>query len=181
MFDRLIELVIQFIELFRFFQVVKTYQGGVILRLGKFKRNAKVGFNWLLPFYIDEVIHCNVVTETMLVGPQSLTTRDGKQVVVSTVITFKVEDPKIFLLEIEGANRVIEDSTFGEVSDWVTSRTWGQLVEADVANELSKKMRRRAKVFGVEIQRVQIVDLTTSRSIRLLQSISTSYAPNKEF
>lgn len=181
MFDRLIDLIIQFIEMFRILQVVKVYQGGVVLRFGKFHSLAKVGINWLIPFYVDEVIHCNVVTETMLVGPQSLTTKDGRQVVISTVVTFRVEEPKIFLLEIEGANRVIEDSTFGNVSEWVTNRTWEELVKADVGNELTKLLRRRAKGYGVEIMRVQIVDLTTSRSIRLLQSVSTSYAPEKAF
>lgn len=181
MFDRLIDLIIQFARLFQVFAVLRCYQGGVILRFGKFHRMAKVGVNWVLPFTIDELIHCNIVVETMLVGPQSLVTKDARSVVISTVVTFKVEDPKVFLLEIEGANRVIEDSTFGEVSDWVTERTWQELVESDVANKLSIKLRRRAKAYGVDVQRVQVVDLTPSRSIRLMQSITTGYAPSKEF
>lgn len=181
MFDKLIDLVIQFIRLFQCFAVLRCYQGGVILRFGKLHRDAKIGFNWKWPFDIEEMIHTNIVTETMLVGPQSLVTKDKKHIIISTVVTFKVDNPRVFLLEIEGANRVIEDSTFGEVSDWVTERTWDELVESDVANKLSIKLRKRAKGYGVDVIRVQIVDLTESLSIRLMQSISTSYAPSKEF
>ena len=153
----------------------------MILRFGKLNRDAKVGFNWLWPFNIEELIHTNVVIETMLVGPQSLVTKDKKHIIISTVVTFRVDNPRIFLLEIEGAARVIEDSTFGEVSDWVTERTWDELVASDVSHKLSIQLRKRAKGYGVDIIRVQIVDLTESRSIRLMQSVTTAYAPGKDF
>ena len=175
MFDKLIDLIIQFARLFQIYAIVRCYQGGVILRFGKFHRLAPPGRNWIWPLAIEELLSTDMVIETMLVGPQSLITRDGKKIVISTVVTFRVDDAKVFLLEIEGTNRVIEDSTFGEVSDWVTARTWDELVASEVANELTKKLRRRAKTYGVDIIRVQLVDLTQSPSLRLMQSVTTSY------
>lgn len=181
MFDKIIEFVVRFAKLFQFFTIVPQYQGSIILRLGKFHRSAATGFNWLIPAYIEKELSASIITETMLVGPQSLQTKDGKEIIISTVVTFRVDDPRTFLLEIEGTTRVIEDTAFGEVAAWVTEQTFEELVAADINAKLTSKLRRRARAYGVEIIRVQIVDLTKSRSIRLMQSVSTSYAPGKEF
>lgn len=164
-----------------FFALVRQYEGGVVLRLGKFHRMAHPGFCWIWPLMIEEVITTSVVVETMIVGPQSLKTKDGQLVVISTVITFEITDPKIFLLEIQGASRVIEDSTYGVVSEWVSLHTWEELLDPDLGGKLSRAVRALAKKYGVNIIRVQIADFTKSRSLRLMQSVTQSYAPTKEF
>lgn len=146
------------------------WQRAIILRFGKFHREIGPGIELLWPFYIERPIKVNVVPETMLVGPQSVTTRDDVSVVLSVVVTFSIEEVRKFLLEIEGAHQVIEDSTFGVVSAFILSKTWGELQAIDVANELSKKVRQRAKAYGVNIVSVQICDITRSRSLRLMQS-----------
>lgn len=181
MFDKLIELVKQFGRLFLFWEVVPAYDGGVIMRLGKFHRLTKEGWNWIWPFLIEVVITTNVVTETMLVGPQSLLTGDGKQVVITTVITFNKDDVKTFILDINGGDRVIDDAAPGVIAELIMQHSFDQLLDMDIGNELSKMMRRFAKRYGVNIQRVQIVDFSTIRSLRLLQSVTQSYTPHKEF
>jgi regulator of protease activity HflC (stomatin/prohibitin superfamily) len=169
MLDRLVDLIVASLRLFLFFTVVPTYSRGVVLRFGRFNRIADPGFHWMWPFNIEELIATNVVPETMNVGPQSLTTKDGVSVVIGTVVTFGIEDVKRFLLEIEGANQVVEDSTYGAVSKLVMEKTWAQLGEIDLPNELTKAVRRQAKRYGVDVVQVQISDFTRSRSFRLMQ------------
>lgn len=170
MFDRLVDFLIQFLDLFRFFVVIPSYGDGVVLRFGKFHRLTHPGFHFIWPFKIEEVLSTNVVTETMPVGPQSLTTKDGVSIVISTVVTFRKTDVKTFLLEIEGAGQVIEDATYGIVAQFVMGHSWDELREGmDMANELTKAVRRQAKKYGVDIITVQISDFTRSRSYRLMQ------------
>jgi regulator of protease activity HflC (stomatin/prohibitin superfamily) len=172
--DRLVDLLIQAIRLFQFFTVVMDYERGVILRLGRFHRLANPGFHWMWPFNAESLIYTNVVPETMNVGPQSLTTKDGVSVVVGGVVTFAVEDAHKFLLEIEGGNQVIEDATYGIVSRFVMDKTWDELRACDIAGELSKAVRRQAKRYGVNVQTYQISDFTRSRSFRLMASPSVA-------
>jgi len=172
MFDKLIDLFISFIHLFQFFFVIDCYQRGVVLRFGHLHRLAEPGFHWLWPFSAEKYLAVSVVPETMIVGPQSLTTHDGQSVIVSTVVTFSVSEVQKFLLEVEGAHQVIEDSTYGSVSTFFLERTWEQLRGAEVSNELAKVVRRQAKRYGVEILNVQICDFTLSRSLRLMQQFS---------
>lgn len=178
MFDRLVDFIIQFLDLFRFFTVVPCYAGGVMLRLGKFNRMLLPGFHWKWPFRIEEALSTNVVPETMPVGPQSLTTKDGTSVVISTVVTFSIVDVKTFLLGIEGAGQVIEDATYGIVAQFVMSHGWEELREGlDMANELTKAVRRHAKKYGVDVLTVQIADFTRSRSYRLMQPMHGHFSP----
>jgi len=172
MFDKLIDLFISFIHLFQFCFIIDSYQMGVVLRFGRPHRVAAPGFHWLWPINVEKCLSVSVVPETMIVGPQSLTTKDGVSVIVSTVVTFSVNDVQKFLLEVEGAHQVIEDSTYGTVSTFVLERTWAGLQDVDVSNELAKAVRRQAKRYGVEIVNVQICDFTRSRSFRLMQQFN---------
>ena len=157
------------------------YEGSIILRLGKFRKKAKVGFNWIAPFVIDRVLGCNIATHTLVVGPQSLMTKDGKQIVITTVITCTVEDSAPFILEINGGMTALDDAATGVVSRLIMGHTLEELLAMDIANELTKDVRRFAKPWGVGISRVQLSDFTVMRSIRLLQSMAHSYPERKEF
>jgi regulator of protease activity HflC (stomatin/prohibitin superfamily) len=170
--DRIVDLLIQCIRLLQFFTVIADYERGVILRLGRFNRLANPGFHWMCPLNVETLLYTSAVPETMNVGPQSLTTKDGASVIVGGVVTFSIEDAHKFLLEIEGGNQVIEDSTYGIVSRFVMDRTWAELGQIDIAGELTKAVRRQAKRYGVNVQTYQISDFTRSRSFRLMASPS---------
>lgn len=168
MLDKLVEFLVSIIRLFQFFAVVPEFAGGVILRLGTFNRIAK-RFNWVWPFNIEEVLSTSVVTETMTIGPQSLTTKDGVSVVISIVITFFVSEVKTLLLHIEGAGQVIEDSAYGVVSDFVLKHTWADLIEEDIPGRIVIPIRRKAKKYGVSVETAEIIDFTRSKSYRMMQ------------
>lgn len=181
MFDRLIDLIKQFGRFFVFWYVADPYEGGVILRLGKFHRMVKVGMNWIWPFGYERVLLANCATHTLIIGPQSLMTKDGKQIVLTCVITCTVDEPKQFILEINGGLAALDDAATGVVSKLIMEHTLPDLQAMDISNELTKDVRRFAKAWGIGITRVQLIDFTMTRSIRLLQSIAQTYPERKEF
>lgn len=168
MIDKLVDFLLNVLGLFKFFYTLNPYQMGVLLRLGKFKKVISPGFGFCYPFGIDQILAENVVLETINVGPQSLTTKDGIGIVVSSIITFKIEDVKTFLLEVEGRNNAIEDCSYGAISGFFLTKTWDSLFELDLSNELSKIVRRSAKKYGVDIISVQLCDFSRCRSLRLV-------------
>lgn len=172
MLDKLVDLLIACARWFQFCIIVRDYEGGVCLRLGRYKRLLTPGFHWLWPFHIEEALLCNVVWETIITQPQSLTTKDGVGMVGSFVVTFMVYDPRLFLLEVFNALNVVEDSTMGNVSRMVEDSTWDEIRADGWAEKLTSMVKRRAKPYGVSILSVQPADLTRSRSIRLIQQIA---------
>jgi regulator of protease activity HflC (stomatin/prohibitin superfamily) len=181
MFDKIFDFIKQFARFFVFWYVQDPYNGALIIRLGKVWKKASPGLNWMLPFLIDMVIECNVSTHTLVVGPQSLVTKDGKPVVITTVITCTVEDVEPFLLQVNGGMTALDDAATGVVSRLVMGNTWDQLLAMDIANELTKDVRRFAKPWGVGISRVQLSDFMQMRSLRLLMSQNHIYPDRKEF
>lgn len=167
MFDRLVDLVIQCIGLFKPWEVVACYESGVVLRFGRHHRTLGAGFHWVWPLGIEHVFTANIVTNTTNLGVQSLTTKDGHSISISGLLTWKIIDAPKFLLEVEGGGEAIADLTFGAVADLVQSHTWEQVSEPEFPARVATKLRRRAGRYGIEIERLQFSDLTRCRSLRL--------------
>lgn len=168
MFDRLIQFILDSLRQFQFFAVVRVYEAGVVLRFGKFNRMAHIGFNWLFPFSVEELLFDHTILKTQAIGPQSVTTKDGRACVITAVIMYKIEDMKQFLLEVEHGLMVLENLACGIMSRKVMDHTWEELCAMDLADEIAKVIRRQAKKIGVEVTQVQVTDFTQSLSFRLI-------------
>lgn len=170
MFDKLVDLVVQFLDLFKFWEVLDAYQRGVILRLGKFNREVGPGIHWLIPLGIDRVVEINVVTRTHDLRQSIITLKDGSTVCVSVVVRFNIRDAKKAILEVDGLEDVIKDSVFGNVSAYARSCTWEELNSPTLEENLTKACRKQAFRYGVEVESVVFSDLCRTRAIALLKS-----------
>jgi len=167
MFEKLIDFLLQFIEQLFPFVIVKQTTKGVRLRFGKFLDILDPGFHWKISFF-DEVLPQTVVWTTFSMPSQSLTSKDGKDVVVKGVIKYRVVDIQIFALEVWDAIDAISDMTQGIIFDIVKDKTWEELQTIDLKPLITRKARLEAKRWGIEIETVTLSDLAKIRSIRLL-------------
>lgn len=166
MFDKLIDFLIGFIDKALPIVIVNEYDGGVLLRGGKFVK-VLTGGAWYfkIPFW-DEPITTTVVTTTMALPEQSLTTKDGKQVVVSCIVKYSVGDVKILLLETFDANDAISDTTQGIIKQVITESNYKEITN-DIDKEITTKARREAKRWGVDIDKVTLTNFGEIISVRL--------------
>lgn len=139
----------------------------MVLRFGKFQRKLEPGLHWIYPFGIDRVLEDNVVPTTRGLSPQSLVTSDGHSVTVAVLVTFQTSDVKKLLLEIEGAESVMIDATYGIVAAEVGKTPWDDLRTEAFAERVTKNVRRRAFRYGIEVLQVQFSDIAKCRSHRL--------------
>jgi len=166
--EQLLDLIRDFWDRIFPFSIVPQYESGLVLRFGLYHRQPKSGFVWKWPF-IEEVITCRNTTTTMNVEPQTLTTKDGKNVIVSSIVKYRIVDPKIFLLEVEDAFDAIADICQGETKRLIVDRTWDECTTNDLDNEIQKKTKSSAKRWGIDVDLVTITELAIVRSYRLLQ------------
>lgn|SRR5574342_493811 len=146
--------------------IVREYQAAVQLRLGRYRRTVGPGWYWAWPF-IETALVEDVVTCTLNLHPQSLTTSDGHTIVAQAVVTCHVSDVKKLLLEVEGKEGVLVDSAMGLIAAMVAERTWAQVVAPDFPEAVTKKVHRRALRFGIEVEAIQFSDIAKARSLRL--------------
>ncbi len=168
MFDKLIDLLISSIKLFIPFCVVNEFDGALVLRFGKFHRELCAGFHWIYPLGIEQVLSCEICLCTVDLKPQSLTTRDEENIVLTATVSYRVEDPKIYLLKVMNSAAVIEDSSTGIIHEFISKSTWNDLTTNDLAYELEKSIRRKAKNFGIAVDSVYLKDFQKCRAYRII-------------
>lgn len=173
MLEKLADFMVGFLRFLQFVTIVSEYQAGVVLRFGRFAREARPGALFFLPFMIERVLITNVVDESMVVGPQSLTTRDGVGVVVSSVVVFRVYDSKHFLLELEDGNRHLQNLASCVVAGHVSAATWNEMKNGLPGACFDDAVRIFTEC-GATCVKLQLVDFARSRPIRLLGSSSVA-------
>lgn len=167
MFDKLLDFITNWIEQFLPVFIIRHYEMGVLLRLGKYKNTLSPGWYFKIPF-ADEVIVQHVVVTTLSLPPQSLYTKDKQNIVVKGLVKYKISDVKIFLLEVYDAQDAIADMTQSIIKNIVMDKTLEECIDSEIDNTLTKKARVEARKWGVEIQQVTLTDLAPIRSFRII-------------
>lgn len=168
MLDRLIDLIIEFLHLFKFWQVVDPYEEALVLRLGRLNRHITCGWHAIIPFGVERVMDEHVVPAVRVMENESATTKDGKSIAFRAVATYRVRDIEKVLLEVEDGNHAVVDACVGEVARVLRESTWAEINEPEFLDKVTAAARKRAFRFGVEIMGIQFATLTLCRSIRLM-------------
>jgi regulator of protease activity HflC (stomatin/prohibitin superfamily) len=80
-------------------RIVRQYEGGVVLRFGRFLAVRPPGLNLIIPL-IDRMYLIDTRTVTLTVEPQEIITRDNVTIKVDAVVYFAVVDPMKALLQV---------------------------------------------------------------------------------
>lgn len=168
MFDKLIDVVINFIDLFYFVRVVDAWERGIVLRLGQVHRNVRPGLVFHLPFGIERVV-CEDVNDRVAdnMPTQSLTTADGVGVVLTPLVVYAVKNVKRLVLRAGGKEEAVVDSVCGVISDHVARVNWADLHTEEFQQTVLSAANERASYWGVAIRAVAFKDLVKTRSLRI--------------
>ena len=163
----MIELLVQFISSFRCLYTITPGQAGVLCRLGKFKRTLGPGLYFVTPF-IDDFTIVPTAEQINDLRAQSITTSDGKSVLISGKIRYVVTDAAAAIHNVLNFDDSLADEALGLIATEGMKRTWIQcLSHEDLANEIEKDIRRTAKVWGISISGFTITDMVEHRVVRV--------------
>ncbi len=167
MFDKLIDFCISIIDHINPIFIIREYQEAVFLRNGKFKKVLSKGIHFKYPF-VDEYIQQHIMLTTLTLPSQSLVTKDGKDIVIKSVVKYRIKDVKVFCLELFDSVDAISDISQGIIKEIIMDRDWDSCISNDIDNLLTKKIRSEVKKYGVEIEQVTLTDIAKIRTIRLI-------------
>lgn len=165
MFDKLIDFLIQFGKDLLLWTIVEQWNEAVHLRFGKFIAVRKPGIHFKLPF-MDSVLETAVITQSVNLPAQTLTTLDEQGIVLKAIIRYKVTDVKKYLLNVMHANDVLIDTTQGIIRDIVEITNWEDLV--DVNSKITNEVKEYVEKWGIEIEAITITDLAIVKTFRIL-------------
>jgi membrane protease subunit HflK len=164
MLDRLVDLLVRFGMDMLPFVIIEQWNGAVQLRCGKFIKVLSPGIHFKIPFF-DSVIECPVITQSVNLPSQTLTTLDEQSIVLKSIIRYKVSNVRTYLLGVMHANDVLIDTTQGIIRDVVEMTTWPGLV--DVNSQITNEVKEYVVRWDIEIEAVTITDLGLVKSFRI--------------
>lgn len=170
LFEKLFDFFSEFLYALKFWHVLGEDEIGIIQRLGMYQRDLAHGFNWKWPVIEEANITSGALDSTALVA-QTLTTSDSHQVTLRGVLTYRVIDARKYILGCENAESVVNDVGTCVVAEVVPTMTLADVLKDDVfAKELQKKMRARAKKWGIHVESFGLADRVKTRVYRIIGS-----------
>ena len=164
MFDKLVALIERFGYQLMPFVIIEQWNAGVHLRYGKYINTLNSGIHFKIPFF-DSIMETPVITQSVNLPSQTLTTLDEQSIVLKSIIRYRVNDVRTYLLSVMHANDVLIDTTQGIIRDVVEMTTWDGLV--DVNSQITNEVKEYVVRWGIEVEAVTITDLGIVKSFRI--------------
>ena len=164
MLDKLVDLLVRLGRDMLPFVIIEQWNGAVQLRYGKWIRNLSGGIHFKIPFF-DSIIESPMITQSVNLPSQTLTTLDEQSIVLKSIIRYRVSNIQTYLLSVMHANDVLIDTTQGIIRDVVEMTRWNDLV--DVNTQITNEVKEFVVKWGIEVEAVTITDLGIVKSFRI--------------
>jgi regulator of protease activity HflC (stomatin/prohibitin superfamily) len=148
-------------------RIVKQYEEGVLLRLGRVLGTRKPGLRLIVPV-VDVMHRVSLRIVTMPIQSQGIITRDNVSVDVSAVAYFRVVDPVKSVVAIENVYAAIDQIAQTTLRKVVGQHTLDEtLSETDAINLDIREILDVATVeWGVQVTLVELKDIQLPDSMK---------------
>ncbi len=152
-------------------RVVRPTQRGLIERLGKYRRLAVPGFNWIIPM-VDRMYRINITEMMVDAQPQEIITNDNLNARVDAQVYFKVKDDeesvknsqyRVFDYKFQIVNlaRTTLRNIIGTLSLKSANSERGK-----INTELQKTLRDETAHWGIEIVRTELKEIDPPKDVQ---------------
>jgi regulator of protease activity HflC (stomatin/prohibitin superfamily) len=161
-------------QLFPRILIVRATHGGVKSVRGEHVKLLLPGLHVYWPMMTDVEV---IVTarQTLAIPDQVMATKDGKKVVVKTLVVYKIPDPVRAIGKLNwDVDTTINDMTQAAVVRVVATHTYDEIMagirDESLTKTLTKETRRELRQFGVHVSRCKLVDFADCKVFKLLMS-----------
>ena len=152
-------------------RIVRPTHRGLIERLGKYKRFAKSGFNWIIPV-IDRLFQINVTEVMVDAQPQEIITNDNLNARVDAQVYFKVKNDEISVKNSQyNVNNYqwqivnLARTTLRNIIGTLTLKS-ANSERGKINSELQKTLRDETGSWGIEIVRTELKEIDPPKDVQ---------------
>ena len=162
-------------------RVVKVSESLVIERLGKYKKTATAGLNFIWPFIERVRAKVDLREQTLEINPQIFMTKDNVALKIDTVVFYQIIDPKSSVYEVQNLSSSIKYLTQTTMRDVIGKmELTTALTSRDAINsELRQTLDEATDKWGCKVTRVEIKNIDPPKDIReKLKKSSSNFNSN---
>ena len=166
--------VIGAVVIFFFFagiRIVRPVERGLIERLGRYKRFATPGFNWIIPI-IDRMIKINITERMVNAEPQEIITKDKLNARVDAQVYFKVKDNENSVKDSQYNVNIYEDQIVS-LARTTLRNIIGTLSLNDansgrdkINQELMGTLLKETKSWGIDVVRTELKEIDPPKDVQ---------------
>jgi len=147
-------------------RVIKQYEKGLVIRLGRYDHTAGAGLVFLIPF-IDSLIRVDMREQVLNVLPQSVITADNVVVTVDAVIYYKIVDPVKAEFEISNFNFAVTTLAQTNLRNLIGDKQLDETLTArDMINaSLREVLDESTNPWGVKVTKVELQKIDPPQDI----------------
>ena len=168
------QLIETFYRFFPHILIVRATHGGVKWVRGKNIKPLSPGLHiyWPLTTEVEVMV---TARQTLAIPDQVLATKDGKKVVVKTLVVYKIRDVVHAIGRVNwDVDATITDLTQSAVVRVVATHDYDEIMagirDESLTKTLTKETRRELRQFGVHVTRCKLVDFADCKVFKLLTS-----------
>jgi regulator of protease activity HflC (stomatin/prohibitin superfamily) len=179
--EKLVDVILQFVDLFRFWTIVNEGNVNVIYTLGRITRILYPSKGWFGtglyfkgPFKIEDDVDVNTREEAEVIANQDLMTSDKRTVRVSGAFRYQVVPEKagLFLTSL-GDEHTARTAYFrASLAETILRKTYEDLMSTDELKDFKQEILERSRAqlnrYGYKIYDFWWVERTSGATFRLI-------------
>ncbi len=170
--NRLLILIpVVLIYFFAGVRIIRPTHRGLVERLGKYRRFARPGFNWVMPF-IDRMFRVNITEVMVDAEPQEIITNDNLNARVDAQVYFKVKDDEDSVKNSQYSvfnyqNQIVNlaRTTLRNIIGTLTLKS-ANSERGKINTELQKTLRDETGSWGIEIVRTELKEIDPPKDVQ---------------
>ncbi|MFZ2053515.1 MAG: SPFH domain-containing protein [Candidatus Aminicenantales bacterium] len=152
-------------------RIVRPTHRGLVERLGKYKRFARSGFNWIIPI-IDRMFQVNITEVMVDAQPQEIITNDNLNARVDAQVYFKVKTDEesvknsqynVYNYQWQIVN--LARTTLRNIIGTLTLKS-ANSERGKINDELQKTLREETKSWGIDIVRTELKEIDPPKDVQ---------------
>jgi len=150
-------LFIALVSLARSARVVKQYEKGLVLRLGRYRHTVDSGLTFLVPM-IESLTAVDMRERVINVEPQKVITKDNVSVTVDAVIYYRISDPVKATFEVQNFGYAATTLAQTNLRNLIGDKSLDETLTArDTINaNLRAVLDEATNTWGVKVTRVEV-------------------------
>ena len=152
-------------------RIVRPTRRGLIERMGKYRKFANSGFNWVIPF-IDQMYLVNITEQMVDADPQEIITNDNLNAMVDAQIYFKIKPDEASVKNSQyNVNNVtyqivsLARTTLRNIIGTMTLKS-ANSERGRINDELLKVLVKETGSWGIEIVRAELKQIDPPRDVQ---------------
>ncbi len=148
-------------------RIVKQYEKGVVLTLGKFSGVKEPGLRIVFPGF-QTMLLVDIRTKTVDVPNQEAISQDNIPVQINAVVYYRVKDVAKATLEVENFRNAVAQLAQTTMRNAVGERSLNDLLQKreEVANSIEEVLDEKTDLWGIDVQILELKDVSIPNDLK---------------